>query len=90
MYSLLGVLLEEWCRIDGNDVITLVGVVRNGISVGTVGGRPGLNLGMVFTTFLLRPPIRIHLHVYCLILLFKSAKSNTPNMKMNSTMTLCN
>ena len=43
MYSVLGVLLEEWCRIDGNDVITLVGVVRNGISVGRVGGRPGLN-----------------------------------------------
>ena len=44
MYSVLGVLLEEWCRIDGNDVITLVGVVRYGISVGRVGGgRPGLN-----------------------------------------------
>ena len=30
VYSVLGVLLEEWCCIDGNDVITLVGVVRNG------------------------------------------------------------
>ena len=88
MYSPLGVLLEEWCRIDGHDVITMVGVVGNGNSVGRVGGRPGLNLGMVFTTFLLHPPIRIHL--YCLILLFKSAKSNTPKMKMNSTMTLRN
>ena len=66
MYSLLGVLLEEWCRIDGNDVITLVGVVRNGISVGTVGGRPGLNLGMVFTTFLLRPRLEfIYIVLYC-------------------------
>ena len=39
MYSPLGVLLEEWCRIDGHDVITMVGVVRNGISVGRVGGQ---------------------------------------------------
>ena len=88
MYSPLGVLLEEWCRIDGHDVITTVGVVRNGNSVGRVGGLTWSHLGMVFTTFLLHPPIRIHL--YCLILLLKSAKSNTPTMKMNSTMTLRN
>ena len=85
MYSVLGVLLEEWCRIDGNDVITLVGVVINGISVGRVGGQTWSQL---FTTFLLCPLIRIHL--YCLILLLKSAKSNAPKMKMNSTTTLRN
>ena len=39
MYSPLGVLLEEWCRIDCNDVITLVGVVKNGNSVDRVGGQ---------------------------------------------------
>ena len=51
MYSPVGVLLKEWCHIDGNNVITLVAVVRNGISVGKAGDRPGLNSGIFVMMF---------------------------------------